>query len=83
MGVFAHVYNRRWRLLALWEKKFKGRWRVLACVSANADEVPKNQVGVFVGKILKDVCVFSCTYACAEAAGVGGGFLRHFSSYLT
>ena len=26
-------------------------WRVLACVSANADEVPKNQVGVFVGKI--------------------------------
>ena len=49
-------------------------WRVLACVSVNADEVPKNQVGVFVGKILKDVCVFSCTYACAEAAGVGGGF---------
>ena len=26
-------------------------WRVLACVSVNADEVPKNQVGVFVGKI--------------------------------
>jgi len=41
---------------------------------ADADEVPKNQVGVFFEKILKDVRVFYCTYACAEAAGGGGAF---------
>jgi len=39
-------------------KILKGRWRVLAWVRADADEVPKNQVGVFVEKILKGARVF-------------------------
>ena len=59
------------------EKFLKGVrvcWRVLAWMRADADEVPKNQVCVFFEKILKDVRVFYCTYACAEAAGGGGAF---------
>ena len=51
MGVSVQVYNRRLRLLALWEKNFKGRWRVLAWMRADTDEVPIFQVGVFVEKI--------------------------------
>jgi len=56
-------------------KILKGRWRVLAWVRADADEVPKNQVGVFVEKILKGARVFLAHAPALKPPGWGGFYV--------